>query len=188
MKEAEQVPRLTDKESLEIFPQAKQIVPALIKELGQTKNTLLDKIIEQNSSINAESSNEDYRYFWKSWYIQPLRDDLKSVDQKLLRLRRQLRLINGDPLPAGALSNDLIEEAKAVPIQSFIDQKFKQTGQKLVGLCPFVEEKTPSFYIYLQNNRCWCFGCGQGYNAIDTFIKLHDCSFKEAVLTLTGGA
>jgi hypothetical protein len=188
MNEIERVPRLTDKELLEIFPQAQQIVPALIKELGQTKNTLLGKIIEQNSSINAESSNEAYRYFWKSWYIQPLRDDLKSVDQKLLRLRRQLRLINGEPIPTGALSNDLIQEAKAVPIQSFIDQKYKQSERMLIGLCPFVEEKTPSFCIYLQNNRCWCFGCQQGYNAIDTFIKLYDCSFKEAVLTLTGGA
>ena len=178
-------PRLTDKDILGIFPEAKQIVPALIWELGQTKNNLLDRIIEQNSSINAESNDEAYRYFWKSWYIQPLRDELKTVDQKLKRLNRQMRLISGKPLPSGSLSNDLIELAKTVPIQSFVEQQYKRTGSKLIGLCPFVEEKTPSFCIYLQNNRCWCFGCQQGYNSIDTYIKLNDCSFKQAVLALT---
>src|SRR5580700_10546558 len=130
-----QPPALSDKELLELFPEAKKIVPDLIKELSQTKNSLLDRIIEQNASINAESSDEAYRYFWKLWCLKPLRDELKSVDQKLLRLRRRLRLINGNPVPAGALSNDLIQEAKAVPIQSFIEQDYKQSGNKLVGLC-----------------------------------------------------
>jgi hypothetical protein len=179
--------RLSDTELLDIFPQAKQIVLALIKELGQKKDQLLDKIIEQNASINAESTNDSYRYFWKSWLIQPIRDELKSVDSKLARLQRQLRLINGNPIPTGAITNEMIQAAKAVPIESFIDQKFKPTGQMLVGLCPFVEERTASFHIYTKGNRCWCFGCQQGYNAIDTYMKLNDCDFKEAVLALIGG-
>ena len=88
-----QTSKLTDAELLEIFPEAKQIVPALIKELGQVNNDLLDRIIEQNAKINAESTDEAYREFWKSWYIQPIREKRRLTEQKLARLRRLLRVV-----------------------------------------------------------------------------------------------
>jgi hypothetical protein len=182
-----QLPALSDKELLEVFPQARQIVPALIEELGQQKNSLLDAIINLNASVNNESEDESYRYFWKSWLITPVRDELKLVDQKLTRLRRLLRVIEGRPLPKGALEPSLILAAKQVPLEALLEQPFKRTGQMLVGLCPFQEERTPSFYIYTNTNRCWCFGCNQGGNTVDTYMKLHDCNFKEAVLGILDG-
>jgi len=185
--QASQLPALSDKELFEIFPQAKQIVPALIKEIGQQKDSLLDTIISLNASVNAESEDESYRYFWKSWLITPVRDELKLVDQKLTRLRRLLRVIEGRPLPKGALEPSLILAAKQVPLETLFEQGFKRTGQMMVGLCPFQEERTPSFYIYTNTNRCWCFGCNQGGNTVDTYMKLHDCNFKEAVLGILDG-
>jgi hypothetical protein len=182
-----QVPKLTDSELLYIFPQFKQIAPALMKELRQRKTELLQAIISCNANINAESSDETYRYFWKLWLIQPLRDEVKTVEQKLARLRRQLRIIKGTPIPKGALNNDLILAAKAVPIESIFNQRLRKTGNMLTGLCPFSEERTASFFVYKNTNRCWCFGCQQGGNTIDTYMKLNDCNFNYAVLALTGG-
>lgn len=177
----------SDTELLEIFPESKQIVPALIKELEYKRSELLDLIIEHNAVINRESPDESYRYFWKAVVISPLREERELVDQKLNRLRRQLRVIKGVPIPIGAITNDMIQAAKEVPIESLFSQQFKKTGNKLVGLCPFMPEKTPSFFIYKDTNRCWCFGCQQGYGVLDTYIKLNECSLNEAVLALTGG-
>jgi hypothetical protein len=144
----------SENELLVVYPQAKQIVPELIKELGQQKDSLLDTIINLNASVNSESEDEAYRYFWKYWLITPIRDELKLVEQKLSRLRRLLRVIEGKPLPKGALEQNLILNAKQVPISTLFEQEFKRTGQMLVGLCPFQEERTPSFYIYKDSNRC----------------------------------
>ncbi|MBO5945107.1 MAG: DNA primase [Clostridia bacterium] len=46
----------------------------------------------------------------------------------------------------------------------------KRAGSNLKGLCPFHNEKTPSFVVYPQDNSFYCFGCGVGGNAI-TFIR-----------------
>jgi hypothetical protein len=183
MKTLEQNTQLTDKELLAIFPESKQIVPALIKELEQHRDDLLRKIISRNASVNAESSDEVYRYFWKLWFM---RYEVKTIDHKLARLRRQLRVTKGNPIPKGALNNDLILAAKALPIESIFSQQLRKTGNTLTGLCPFSEERTPSFFIYKNSNRCWCFGCQQGGNTIDAYMKLHDCNFKTAVTELTG--
>ena len=46
----------------------------------------------------------------------------------------------------------------------------KRAGSNLKGLCPFHNEKTPSFTVYPSDNSFYCFGCGVGGNAI-TFIR-----------------
>ncbi len=46
----------------------------------------------------------------------------------------------------------------------------KRAGSKLKGLCPFHNEKTPSFMVYPADNSFFCFGCGLGGNAI-TFVR-----------------
>ena len=38
----------------------------------------------------------------------------------------------------------------------------KRAGSNLKGLCPFHNEKTPSFVVSPAKNLCKCFGCGKG--------------------------
>lgn len=45
----------------------------------------------------------------------------------------------------------------------------KRTGSRLVGLCPFHSEKTPSFTVFTDTNSYHCFGCGAGGDVI-TFV------------------
>ena len=42
----------------------------------------------------------------------------------------------------------------------------KRRGKNLVGLCPFHNEKTPSFTVYPESESFYCFGCGAGGEAI----------------------
>jgi len=57
----------------------------------------------------------------------------------------------------------------------------KHNGGKFWGLCPFHSEKTPSFCIYADKQRFFCFGCGEGGDVIDFIRKLKQISFKDAI-------
>jgi len=59
--------------------------------------------------------------------------------------------------------------------------KLKKRGRKFEGLCPFHEEKTPSFSIDPEKGLYYCFGCHQGGDSIDFVMKLDRLSFPEAV-------
>ncbi|HUV77829.1 MAG TPA: CHC2 zinc finger domain-containing protein, partial [Desulfobacterales bacterium] len=58
--------------------------------------------------------------------------------------------------------------------------ELKQRGTRHVGLCPFHNEKTPSFFIF-NDNRFKCFGCGERGDTIDFIQKLYGLSFKDAL-------
>jgi len=60
----------------------------------------------------------------------------------------------------------------------------KKRGKNYVGLCPFHQEKTPSFSVSSDKQMFYCFGCSKGGNVF-TFVMEHDkVSFAEAVRTL----
>ena len=57
----------------------------------------------------------------------------------------------------------------------------KKSGSNYKGLCPFHNEKTPSFYVSPARGTCHCFGCGKGGNSI-TFIMEHEqMTYPEAL-------
>ena len=57
----------------------------------------------------------------------------------------------------------------------------KRRGKNLVGLCPFHNEKTPSFCIYPENNSFFCFGCNKGGDVISFVMGVENLDFPEAV-------
>ena len=57
----------------------------------------------------------------------------------------------------------------------------RKRGVNYVGLCPFHDDKTPSFYVSPAKNLCKCFACGKGGNPVH-FIMLHEqLSFPDAL-------
>ena len=58
--------------------------------------------------------------------------------------------------------------------------ELKQRGARHVGLCPFHNEKTPSFYVF-SDQHFKCFGCGEHGDCVDFIQKLHSLSFKDAL-------
>ncbi len=57
----------------------------------------------------------------------------------------------------------------------------RKRGINLVGLCPFHNEKTPSFHVHPAKGIFKCFGCGEGGNPIDFLIKHEQFTFTEAL-------
>ncbi len=57
----------------------------------------------------------------------------------------------------------------------------RRSGSNYMGLCPFHNEKTPSFSVSPQKGIFHCFGCGVGGTVINFVMKSEDMSFYEAV-------
>jgi DNA primase len=60
----------------------------------------------------------------------------------------------------------------------------KPAGKGFKGLCPFHEEKTPSFMVSPEKQLFHCFGCGEGGNVFNFLMKYEKLSFFEAVKML----
>jgi hypothetical protein len=60
----------------------------------------------------------------------------------------------------------------------------KKRGKEYLGLCPFHEEKTPSFSVSPNKKLAYCFGCSWGGNAIKFVMEIEKASFAEAVMEL----
>jgi DNA primase, catalytic core len=57
----------------------------------------------------------------------------------------------------------------------------KKRGVNYVGLCPFHEDSTPSFYVSPSKNICKCFACGEGGTALQFVMKHEQVSYTEAL-------
>ena len=66
--------------------------------------------------------------------------------------------------------------------------QLKRKGRLYAGLCPFHNEKTPSFYVYPETQSFYCFGCGAGGDVINFVRKISNLSYVEAVKQLAGQA
>lgn len=62
--------------------------------------------------------------------------------------------------------------------------KLKKNGSSYTGLCPFHNEKSPSFSVSGQRQLYHCFGCGAGGNVITFVMEYENMTFLEAVKML----
>ena len=60
----------------------------------------------------------------------------------------------------------------------------RKAGVNLKGLCPFHNEKTPSFVVSPTKQLCKCFGCGKGGNAVHFLMEIEQLTYPEAIKTL----
>ena len=66
--------------------------------------------------------------------------------------------------------------------------RLKKAGSSYIGLCPFHNEKTPSFSVSPRRGIFKCFGCGEGGDVIRFVMKSESLSFYEAVQKLADNA
>ncbi|MEN6437380.1 MAG: DNA primase [Syntrophobacter sp.] len=57
----------------------------------------------------------------------------------------------------------------------------RRSGNRHVGLCPFHQEKTPSFQVDAENQLYYCFGCGNGGDVLSFVMKHQNLTFGDAV-------
>ncbi len=66
--------------------------------------------------------------------------------------------------------------------------KLERRGKNMVGLCPFHNEKTPSFTVSPDKQLFHCFGCGASGNVFSLIMQMEKLTFPEAARFLSGRA
>lgn len=89
--------------------------------------------------------------------------------------------------PTKRIHGDTIEQVKQrADLVEVISEHLvlKKRGKDYVGLCPFHDEKTPSFSVSPTKQLYYCFGCNVGGDAIKFLMELKKHSFTEDFLIL----
>ncbi|MFI5984947.1 DNA primase [Streptomyces sp. NPDC051555] len=93
---------------------------------------------------------------------------------------------------AGRINDDDVKAVRdAVPIDAVVSEYLQLRnagGGNLKGLCPFHDEKSPSFQVSPSKGLYHCFGCQAGGDTLDFIMKIDHLSFSEAVERLAGTA
>ena len=92
---------------------------------------------------------------------------------------------------SGLIPQETIDEiATRLDIVEIINDyvPLKRQGRNLQGLCPFHQEKTPSFTVSPEKQMFYCFGCGAGGNVFTFIMQKEGLTFPEAVEKLAAKA
>ncbi|MCQ4043603.1 DNA primase [Streptantibioticus rubrisoli] len=93
---------------------------------------------------------------------------------------------------AGRIRDEDVKAVRdAVPIDAVVSEYLQLRpagGGNLKGLCPFHDEKSPSFQVSPSKGLFYCFGCQEGGDTLDFVMKLDHLSFAETVERLAAQA
>lgn len=84
----------------------------------------------------------------------------------------------------GAFSNEWTEKVReATDMVDLVSEylTLKKKGKNFLGLCPFHQEKTPSFSVSPEKGVYHCFGCGKGGDVFNFVMEVEHFSFPEAL-------
>src|SRR3712207_5583734 len=130
---------------------------------------------------SAKSGGESLRYcpimprrVPSARFLITVRENICTAVQRKgpKRARRRLKI-----------SSQSIEEVReAANIIEVVSEftALKRQGINYIGLCPYHQEKTPSFSVSPEKNFYYCFGCSKGGDAIKMVMELKSFSFAEA--------
>lgn len=155
-----------------------------IEELRQMRKDLLWERRKQNLAM-ADAPYE------QKWIYE---DILLAIDNEEKLINKELKnksfkldnLLGRGQIQSGLLTEDEVARAKQTSIETFYTDKLRKSGNKLVGRCPFHDEKSGSFFIYKDQNSWWCFGaCQEGGDVIAFVMKKNKLDFRAAVKYIT---
>lgn len=98
-------------------------------------------------------------------------------------------MVAPNSLYGGLIPENLVEEVfSRADILDVIAEhvRLEKKGKNFVGLCPFHQEKTPSFTVTPARQMFYCFGCGLGGNVFRFLMLKESLSFPESVRYLAG--
>lgn len=182
-------PVLLDDSTLEsVADVLMEIVPDKLSELMKRQD-YIDSFYE--NKLKKVSSGDSTLEYVKIFFIEADRLEEKLMIKKWLRYwLRMAHKIDKSIQPVSefkdAITEERIEDAKSVPLEDLYDYPLRGS-ERMVGLCPFREEKTPSFTIFKGSNRFHCFGCHISGDSIAYYMKLNNVDFIESVRGLTNG-
>lgn len=181
------LPRYTPKELIDIFPEAKDIIPEKIKDWEKIHNTEERHVIETLQNIKRSSVSKFSKWFLRHILMNFGARRLWDSMEHLQRLRQLNFISNPRERPPGKVSEEMIELARnrsPSEIASEFMQLRRTSSERLVGLCPFHNEKTESFVVYENRKNFYCFGCNRYFDNISFTMEMRNTDFINAVKIL----
>lgn len=152
-----------------------------LRKVGDYEQDYYDNVISQapwqEREALQEQSNKDFEEVRKKWTskIKTIMFNLSHLDELQGKIQ---------PKKMGGATEEEIARAKEISILNFYDGKLQKHGDKAVGICPFHNERTGSFHVYLSQNTWWCYGCQAGGSVVDFIMRMHNIDFLQAVKQL----
>ena len=170
------LPRMSDTDWIEIFPEARDILPSEIKKWEARRQHGVDVFKKAVRRSTPETAIETRLTLQLA--VVPR---IEETEAHIKRLNRQFHHKKGAPTAPGGVNDVDIQRAREVPIASILSTNVRKTGKNFSAKCPLHDDSSPSFVIYGDTNTCWCFGCQQGGDSIVITRLLQNLSFVEAV-------
>lgn len=157
--------------------------PTFIKEVIRDLNNSAYQLLKDMEQIK--------KYPWADWLVEELALKHTKILNRVKSLRYRLSVYektgrwNIEARP-GRITDQDVTEAKRRPIQDFYQGKLRRNGKRLLGACPFHQERTASFVIYSDQNTYHCYGCQANGDVISYVQKSQNIGFIEAIKFLIG--
>lgn len=144
------------------IPETKKDTDKIIKEL----NTSLDEFTDRRIRLNNDNKPTEYADII-----------IETLNKRIIAWKN----IRNQPKADKLESDGKREAAKKVPINNFL--KFNGAG---FAPCVFHSDSHPSMRYYKQSNVVHCFSCQTHADSIAVYMKLNNCTFKEAIERMVG--
>lgn len=172
----------------EVIPTKIKQITTRMKQLEADREKILKRVsapkdkwfIELLANANFINQRFEYAEKGKKKVLEYL-CEYESLKKWLRYWLRAWDTITDKPKPAKDSLN--IERAREFPIEELYIGNLRQFGGRFCGLCPFHEERTPSFFIF-KDNRYHCFACQEHGDPIDYVMKTKNYDFQTAVRSL----
>src|SRR5579884_4011238 len=91
--------------------------------------------------------------------------------------------MDGAPVSTRSGTSAIDQVRERIDIVDLIGEQvqLRKTGRTFKGLCPFHQEKTPSFVVYPENQTFHCFGCGRGGDVFSFVMQQEHVDFRQAL-------
>ncbi len=182
--------RMRPREWLAIFPEAeKSFIKPKIRELNHAIRDKEDEILRLEDNAVRVRQDRWFLFACIDAWERPELEELKRRRKKLIAHLPDLHSSLGGA--KRGLSPDDIARAKAHSVLAFSElyiAGLKRAGKQWRGLCPFHNEKTPSFSVTPSKQMYYCFGCGAGGNVYNFIMEYENYSFGEALSHLADRA
>lgn len=179
-------PWYSEQELVSIFlPCSKEIILMKISDWEERRTEVKGRIKKVLREV--KKTCPQYKWFFKI-FLSKFPEYLPAVyecDKHIYRLKRQLAFLENKRTPLVNFQIKL-DRARVYPIYELARDKLdlRQVGRKFVALCPYHDEKTPSFTLYPETNTFHCYGCGAHGDVINLAQQLSGLTFKESVESL----
>lgn len=175
--------KISNKELLEIFCPEKKMLRFKIKEWQENCDEMKSEV-KRVLKVFKEKSEKDL-WFAEIYINKLIYPNLLKAQRHIYRLK-SLMTVSRNKKSRINNFNEQLEIARNYPIEILAQSKLdlKSAGKNFISLCPFHQEKTPSFFIYPEHNNYHCYGCGAHGDQINLLMALEGIPFVEAVKML----